>query len=205
MGLEVGDAGAGVPEWGRVPRRASRRATGRLGRGCQARRACRRHTERGRVSVGRDGLRNAKPNRRVTRVAGRHRDRHRRAAPGPGRHVVDPHAGSKGHERMLGSGWPGDFIDLVWAPDGSEICLDTRQGDDALRAIRLGRPRSDRHARRDAHPAVSIYQATDARWPRARTGAAASSRARPTPRANTTCHGSMRRKWTTSRSTARRS
>src|SRR5207249_2081180 len=46
---------------------------------------------------------------------------------------------SNGRKTTVGSGWPGDFIDLAWSPDGREIWFDTRQGGrDGLLATTLG-------------------------------------------------------------------
>src|SRR5439155_3317347 len=44
-----------------------------------------------------------------------------------------------GTKTPIGGGWPGDFIDLAWSPDGREIWFDTRQGgSDGLLAIPAG-------------------------------------------------------------------
>lgn len=43
-----------------------------------------------------------------------------------------------GSKQIVSRGWPGDFIDLAWAPAGDAIWFDTRQGgDDGLHAVTL--------------------------------------------------------------------
>ena len=74
----------------------------------------------------------------------------------------------KGTKKLLGGGWPGDFIDLAWTPAGDEIWFDTRQGgDDALRAVSLdGR---DRIVTRDGTPIQLFDLASKGRALAART------------------------------------
>ena len=43
---------------------------------------------------------------------------------------------ASGQKTQVSTGWAGDFIDLAWSPDGSEIWFDTRQGgDDGLHSV----------------------------------------------------------------------